>query len=56
MRMPNFSLSLTFANRSADSSMALVGMQPQLRHVPPMSACSTRAVRSPSWPARKAAE
>ena len=39
----------------ADSSIALVGMQPRWRHVPPILSSSTRATRRPSWAPRKAA-
>src|SRR6185436_3543347 len=43
-------------NECACSSRAFVGMQPQLRHVPPRTgARSTTAVRSPSCAARIAA-
>ncbi len=36
-------------------SSALVGMQPQLRQMPPMFSRSTTAVFMPSWAARMAA-
>ena len=50
--------SLAWRTRSAnaaDSSRALVGMQPRCRHVPPILSSSTSATFSPSWAARKAA-
>ncbi len=53
---PNVAASRMRAYRSADSSIALVGMQPQWRQVPPIRASSTRAVRRPIWAARNAAE
>ena len=40
---------------AADSSIALVGMQPRCRHVPPILSSSTRATRRPSWAPRNAA-
>ena len=50
--------SLARWNRSSTSAVrksALVGMQPQLRQMPPSSAFSTQATRSPSCAARMAA-
>ena len=44
------------SSRSADSSIALVGIQPRWRQVPPILCWSTRATRSPSCAARNAAE
>ena len=43
------------SNFSPLLSRALVGMQPQLRQMPPSSARSTMAVFRPSWLARMAA-
>ena len=42
-------------SRSAPASSDLVGMQPQLRHVPPSSARSMSTVSAPSCAARRAA-
>ena len=44
------------ANSSAAWMIAFDGMQPTLRHVPPISARSTITVFNPSWAARSAAD
>jgi len=41
--------------KAADSSRALVGIQPRWRHVPPILSSSTSATLRPRWAARKAA-
>ena len=41
--------------RPADSRIALVGMQPRWRQVPPILSASTSATLRPSWAARNAA-
>src|SRR6476646_5448975 len=44
------------SNSSLESSSALLGMQPMLRHVPPNAGrLSMHATRDPSWAARRAA-
>ncbi|OQA05993.1 MAG: hypothetical protein BWY65_02308 [Firmicutes bacterium ADurb.Bin373] len=53
--IPKASASCTFLNTLALSIIALVGMQPQLRHIPPICVFSMRAVFMPSCPARMAA-
>ena len=52
---PKLAASPTSWKISAERSSALVGMQPQLRQMPPRCACSTTAVRRPSCAARMAA-
>jgi len=52
---PNCRAWRTRSRSRALSSMALVGMQPQFRHMPPTWSFSTRAVLRPTWPARMAA-
>jgi len=42
------------SNSSATWIIALEGMQPTFRHVPPSRPCSTITVSTPSWPARMA--
>ena len=41
--------------RAAPATIALVGMQPRLRQVPPISRASTTVTSAPSWAARPAA-
>jgi hypothetical protein len=53
--MPNSFARRICSSRCAETIHALVGMQPQLRHVPPSSSFSTTAVLSPSCAARIAA-
>jgi hypothetical protein len=52
---PNSFASAIAWRSSAVRSSALVGMQPQLRQIPPSASRSTSAVLSPSWRARIAA-
>ncbi len=53
--IPNSSNVRRFCQTSAFLSKALVGIQPQFRHIPPSSAFSTNATFIPSWAARIAA-
>jgi hypothetical protein len=53
--IPNSWARWNSSRTSAERSSALVGMQPQLRQMPPSSARSTHAVLRPSWAARMAA-
>ena len=53
--MPMFPLQVAASYTSELCSMALVGMQPRFRQVPPSSSFSTRVTLAPSWAARMAA-
>jgi hypothetical protein len=46
--------SATFSNSSATWIIALEGMQPTLRQLPPSLVLSTMTVSRPNWPARMA--
>src|SRR5690606_21006420 len=46
---------LIYSKTCALFNKALVGIQPQLRHIPPSSAASMTAVFKPNWEARIAA-
>eukprot|EP01133_Synstelium_polycarpum_P025007 gene25008-30012_t len=52
---PYVSNSLKVCATSAPCSIALVGIQPQLRQIPPRRSRSTSATFNPNWAARIAA-
>jgi hypothetical protein len=53
--MPIDSACRAWSARLAAWISALLGMQPQLRHTPPIDSRSTTSVFWPSWPSRMAA-